>query len=372
MVRLKQIPESLLAKLWQERASRQRSLRSGDGRRFRVIYPGRVGNTAGPDFRDAVLLEEGSGLVRGDVEIHVNQRDWFAHGHRDDPRYNGVVLHTVACADAASTILQSGRQVAVIPLDALIDRAPSSAGEAGLWPLQKPHGYVPPESASELGDLLDDAGDERFLGKSGTFRVFLNEESPELVLYSALMEALGYSQNREPFLELATRVPIRFLRKAVLGLQARERVGVIQAVLLTTSGFLPARRADPGHRGWQARSLYQRRSDGGSRPGGGSQSRAEGPGRYNDAEAMASVPNPASESSHAKDHWFRTFVGPLLAFSGRSTFTPSALGSKGPGGGSDRLSVGTSEFFGTVAEPLEPVGGRLDGYEGRFIAGRRG
>ena len=63
--RLKQVPESLLVRLWKERASREESLKAGNGRRIRVIYPGRVGTTAGPDFRDAVFEEEGVGLVRG-------------------------------------------------------------------------------------------------------------------------------------------------------------------------------------------------------------------------------------------------------------------------------------------------------------------
>ena len=69
--RLEQIPERLLAALWKERAARQRSFRSKGGRTFHVIYPGRASTTAGPDFRDAVLVEEGLGVVRGDVEIHV-------------------------------------------------------------------------------------------------------------------------------------------------------------------------------------------------------------------------------------------------------------------------------------------------------------
>ena len=73
--RLKQIPESLMAKLWKERASREESLRAGNGRRFKVIYCGRPGTGPGPDFRDAVLEEEGVGLVRGDVELHVRQQD---------------------------------------------------------------------------------------------------------------------------------------------------------------------------------------------------------------------------------------------------------------------------------------------------------
>lgn len=84
--RLKQIPESLLAKLWKERAARAESLRAANGRRIKVIYPGREGTTAGPDFRDALFEEEGVGLVRGDVEVHVTERGWRAHGHHQDPR----------------------------------------------------------------------------------------------------------------------------------------------------------------------------------------------------------------------------------------------------------------------------------------------
>ena len=114
--RLKQIPESLLATPWKERASREESLRAGNGRRFRVIYPGRIGTTAGPDFRDAVLEEEGVGLVRGDVEVHVRQRDRNAHGHDNDPRYNGVVLHLVARMDEAYSTLHSGGRVPVLSL----------------------------------------------------------------------------------------------------------------------------------------------------------------------------------------------------------------------------------------------------------------
>ncbi|MCH2318230.1 MAG: DUF2851 family protein [SAR202 cluster bacterium] len=87
------IPEKLLANLWQRRAAQQASFRSPDGLRIRILYPGRPGHTPGPDFRDALLEVEGVGLVQGDVEIHIRQRDGKSHGHGGDPRYNGVVLH---------------------------------------------------------------------------------------------------------------------------------------------------------------------------------------------------------------------------------------------------------------------------------------
>ena len=237
--RLAQIPESLLVKLWRERASREKYLRAGDGRRFKVLYPGRTGTTAGPDFRDAVLEEEGVGLVRGDVEVHTSQRDWDAHGHGKDPRYNGVVLHVVGDMDTESTTLRSGNRVPVLSLEPLLQGRTSPGAEPSLWSLLKTHGYIPPGNPRELGVLLDEAGDSRFLGKSDSFLAFLKEEDDEQVLYAALMEALGYSQNREPFLELAHRIPYRHLEKLALKSPLGERIEAIQKTLLTAAGFLP-------------------------------------------------------------------------------------------------------------------------------------
>ena len=115
------IPERLLADLWRKRAARQAWLRTGGGARVRVVYPGRAGHSAGPDFRNALLEIEGLGLVQGDVEIHLRQRDWYSHGHGKDPNYNGVVLHAALEVDSSVTSLQSGQQAPVVCLAALLE-----------------------------------------------------------------------------------------------------------------------------------------------------------------------------------------------------------------------------------------------------------
>jgi len=57
-------------------------------------------------------------LVRGDVELHVRQKDW--HSHSQDPNYNGVVLHAALEVDSTSTGLQSGRDTPVVSLAGLL------------------------------------------------------------------------------------------------------------------------------------------------------------------------------------------------------------------------------------------------------------
>ena len=58
-----------------------------------VLHPGRPTNDCGPDFRDALIAINGGRPLQGDVELHVNARDWRAHGHHRDPNYDRVILH---------------------------------------------------------------------------------------------------------------------------------------------------------------------------------------------------------------------------------------------------------------------------------------
>ena len=219
-----------MARLWQRRAARQEWFRTSQGRRVRVLYPGRPGTSAGPDFRNALLHFEGEGLVQGDVEIHRRQQDWYSHGHRDDPNYNGVVLHAALYLSPAPTHRHSGGEVPVVSLSPLLpaegdaaeadppvnpqpDResrpgldakdSEASAPAGSVWPILARLGYPPPESPAALERLLDRAGDARFAAKGARFRKYQAEQPAEQALYEGLMESLGYRQNQQPFVRLA-------------------------------------------------------------------------------------------------------------------------------------------------------------------------
>jgi hypothetical protein len=244
------IPEKLLARLWQKRAARQEEFRTSGGRRVRVLYPGRPGAAAGPDFRDALLEVEGLGLVQGDVELHVRQQDWYAHGHADDPNYNGVVLHAALETSPQVTSLQSGHQAPVISLaallaaeDALTPALSQQEREEGpgekVWAILEARGWPRPATVAGLGDLLDAAGDARFQAKSRILHAFMREQSASQTLYEGIMEALGYRANRQPFLKLAHRAPWSALaREALAGPESEsECSGIIERRLLELSGL---------------------------------------------------------------------------------------------------------------------------------------
>ncbi|MDA0263944.1 MAG: DUF2851 family protein [Chloroflexi bacterium] len=252
-----QIPERLLAKLWKERASRQTTLRTQAGKRVRVVYPGRAGTAAGPDFRDALLEVEGLGLVRGDVELHIRQRDWDVHGHGGDPNYNGVVVHGALDVHSGETRLQCGTRAPVVDLRALLagdtgdmvgavggpsgHRRPGGRGQSGqaldLWQVLAGRGAPRPGSSLEAEAALDWAGDQRFQLKARWLSTCIRAQGPGQTLYEAIMEGLGYSSNRRPFLELAWRVPYQAVRDAAVQLPPGERRPAIASWFHACSGL---------------------------------------------------------------------------------------------------------------------------------------
>ena len=231
------IPERLLAKFWKERAARQMGLRTEAGKRVRVVYPGRSGVTAGPDFRDALLDVEGVGLIRGDVELHINQADWNAHGHGGDPNYNGVVVHGALQVSSPETRLQSGSLAPVVDLSALLAETAGNEPTFDLWQVLGRKGFSRPATLAEAENILDRAGDRRFKTRSGWLLRCIEADGPDQALYQALMEGLGYSSNRAPFLRLAEVAPYRALAGAALELAIEERAAAIGRWLLSRSGL---------------------------------------------------------------------------------------------------------------------------------------
>ncbi len=250
------ITEKQLAALWQRRAARHQALRTETGARVQVLYPGRPGVTAGPDFRNALLMVEGQGLVQGDVEVHLRQRDWQAHGHHQDPNYNGVALHVALQLDAQPSRTDSGGAPPVVNLTSLldtglidtglidtglIDEAGDDDGQSGvrgrLWRNLARHGFRRPRGRDQMSALLNRAGDERFLAHSSRFRMVMSAQAPEQTLWESLCDALGYRHNRHPFLMLATASPYAVLAAAAVRTPKSRRQATLTDWLLRLAGF---------------------------------------------------------------------------------------------------------------------------------------
>src|SRR3954465_8232897 len=88
-------PEKLLQKIWLRGDFDGASAATTDGRRVRILHPGKWNLLGGPDFRGARLRFCAGAEINGDVEVHLRATDWDAHGHARDAAYDGVVLHVL-------------------------------------------------------------------------------------------------------------------------------------------------------------------------------------------------------------------------------------------------------------------------------------
>ncbi|MDQ3856219.1 MAG: DUF2851 family protein [Chloroflexota bacterium] len=175
-----------------------------DGRRIEVIYRGQWSHGYGPDFRDAILSFGHGPAVRGDVELHVRSSDWRAHGHDRNPLYDRVILHVVWEHDP-----RVGLQGAVLELSRWIDPSVHLARqEPGLLDTSVCSVFGSPEMTARALGVIESAGDARFDAKVAALEGDLAARSADQVLYAAVMECMGYSENKVPFRLLAESLPV--------------------------------------------------------------------------------------------------------------------------------------------------------------------
>ena len=234
---LKHIRESRseysLAMLWQKAHTLPEGLVTEDGKRFRVIYPGRRNARAGPDFWNAVIATDAGDTVTGDVELHLRAPDWYSHRHESDRNYNGVILRVVLWPKGrTASMMQSG-------MEAPIASVANVATVLEQTDLSENHLLTGLKltDVRDIGDVLDQAGDERFLAKSRGSGLEIADVGPEETLYRGLMETLGYASNRSSFRELAKRVPFALLT-SVRDEPPQTRILALKAMLLGAAGLL--------------------------------------------------------------------------------------------------------------------------------------
>jgi len=249
------ITERFLAGVWQRQLVKKEALLTREGRRVEVIQPGRENCDSGPDFRDALVVIEGAGLLRGDVEIHVRARDWHAHAHHRDPSYNGVVLHVVWWDQGKEkdSPLENGERAVILPLCRSLQRPVEE-----LRAVVQSRQLFPQPCSDALGRLggeviarvLEKAGDERFLLKAKQFEGELAIGEAGQVLYEGFMSALGYAKNKEPFRELARKLPLSSLKELIRDKTRSGYLLDLQALLLGTAGLLPGQRGKEDRERW--------------------------------------------------------------------------------------------------------------------------
>ncbi|MBN1543740.1 DUF2851 family protein [candidate division KSB1 bacterium] len=235
--------EEFIQSLWALLAGRMAPLFLCDGRELLVLEPGTRNRDAGPDFLSALIIIDGK-MQRGDVEIHPLADDWYRHRHHLDPRYNRVVLHVVTdpCPPDFATRRQDDEIIPTFNLDSSLDPGAELLDKG----LETERGWLKDptidcalarQPAEQIAIRLDDAGRIWLQVKSDRWLERRSAVSWDQIFYEALFEALGYSKNSIPFLNLAQRLPWDRLRTILLEHQG-DSYALCSALLFGTAGLL--------------------------------------------------------------------------------------------------------------------------------------
>ncbi|MBM2825759.1 MAG: hypothetical protein HW402_1423 [Dehalococcoidales bacterium] len=238
----KDVTEKEVSQIWQYQWLNRKGLVTEDNEPIEIIYPGRINDNQGADFCDAVIARR-MGIMKGDIEIHRKSSDWRTHRHHHDASYNRVILHVVMQHNTRiATSLQNGTEIPVLALEKYL-KTPQHQPGGTVYPLanlKMPcRKVVAHLGKAALGGCLDEAGEERFLAKSGRFQAELAQMEASQCLYRGIMGALGYSRNKPQFLELAGRLPLRVLESIMdSGISGEGSLLRQQALLLGMAGLL--------------------------------------------------------------------------------------------------------------------------------------
>ena len=279
------IHERFLRHIWSKQYL-SGDLETTDDKSLTVMTVGHMNYDGGPDFCNA-KIKIGDVTYFGDVEIHRTVFEWIQHQHQEDPRYNKVILHVVleTNVDTPPTLVYSGRRIPVFVLGrflsdsiqtiwqkAILDERAKKVETIRCFPRNS---SLSPETlehwlaklALERLELKLRRFDERLKQLAHERRLsvrewrqpygalpaegehheipmlfpdlvqkdFSNKELWEQLLYEGVMEGLGYSKNREPFLRLAKNIPLKKI--AELGIPLTSTT--IESLMFGAANLLP-------------------------------------------------------------------------------------------------------------------------------------
>lgn len=241
------VSEHVVQLLWRNGLYNRTGLETTNKTELEVIKPGRLNKTAGPDFKNAVIILKKNRIV-GDVEIHINAAGWYQHDHHLSPLYDRTILHVFLQRSEKTrpAVTRKGRVVPELELGLYL-RHPVEELKKELENAEVPitgRADEPPCKAFLLkhgmewtGRLLDKIGEGRVLIKSGRMMERMKAAAADQALYEIFFECLGYSQFRERFSHIARAITLTKLREIIHANRSNPPYLTAQSVFFRVSGL---------------------------------------------------------------------------------------------------------------------------------------
>ena len=213
-----------------------RKFLTATGDHVEIVQFGTWNREAGPDFSDAAVRFNDGEPLRGSIEIDLIDRNWELHAHANNPAFEETVLHAFVQKSAREffTRTKSNRNVPQIQIDPATLPETFSANIPLARPgrCQAPLRNLPEE---RIRNVLEAAAQFRLQKKAARIRAKIDncqagsDHGRDEALFQEIAAALGYKENKLPFLLLAQRFSLKSLR---------EKSDDIEALLFGLAGFL--------------------------------------------------------------------------------------------------------------------------------------
>lgn len=224
--------EEFLHWLWKNRLFDAGKLCDKEAGLIEVVSPGDYNRDSGPDFFNTRLIIDGTEWA-GNTEIHINASDWYRHGHHTDHAYDNVIMHLVHNADT-DVFTASGRRLVASRLE-----FDSSFWDNYLDFINNPSilacsGLIGMTDGLMVKHWLWSLAVERLERKSNEVREMLSKTGNdwEETVYRLISRYFGFRVNTDPFEMLASRLPLKIIRKH------SDSLIQVEALLFGTAGLL--------------------------------------------------------------------------------------------------------------------------------------
>lgn len=224
--------EEFLHWLWKNRFFDDGSLCDREAGPIEVMTPGEYNRDSGPDFFNT-RLTIGCTVWAGNTEIHINASDWYRHGHHTDHAYDNVILHLVHNEDTDVYTASGRRLITAQPAfdPALWDNYLSFVNNPSPLPCS---GLIGMTDGFLVKHWLWTVAVERLERKNGEILEILAKTGNdwEETLYRLISRYFGFRVNTDPFEMLASRLPLKIIRKH------SDNLLLVEALLFGTAGLL--------------------------------------------------------------------------------------------------------------------------------------
>jgi hypothetical protein len=206
--------EEYLHTLWRLKRLPFSELKLSDGKEFKLLNTGWHNHDAGPDFFNGSVEIDGI-IWHGNIEIHINSSDWYAHKHQHDSAYNNVILHVVLNNDKDVSI--DGKKIPCLELKEHIDQNHLKKYEN----LTNKNTWIPCENliqkvpAEIITNQVENSLVDRLLRKNKLIEANFKRlnQNPLHLIYETYASAFGLKVNALPMIELCKTVDVLTLWK---------------------------------------------------------------------------------------------------------------------------------------------------------------